>query len=87
MKITITGLAFAMLLAGCSQQSHEPVQQATSARVTPVVMSVDATAACNNAGGQLAFSRHLDGTSEGMCQLANGRRCSERALEMGSCAR
>ncbi|QGX91444.1 DUF333 domain-containing protein [Tatumella sp. TA1] len=29
----------------------------------------------------------LDGSRVGMCQLVNGKRCSETALMSGSCAR
>jgi len=74
-----------LLLAACS---NEPQQQATAAHVPPrVVMDDMAASICDNAGGSLAFSRQLDGTSVGMCQLANGRRCGESALLGGTCAR
>lgn len=77
------------LLAGCSSHTdNEPPQQATSAHVQPKVeMSDLAASACSGAGGTLAFSRQLDGSSVGMCQLANGRRCGESALASGSCIR
>ena len=75
-----------LLLAACS--SNEPQQQATAAHVSPrVVMDDMAASICDNAGGSLAFSRQLDGTSIGMCQLDNGRRCSESALLGGTCVR
>ncbi|MGD8162677.1 putative hemolysin [Pantoea sp. FN0307] len=78
----------ALLLSACSSSDNEPPQQATAAHVQPrVSMSSLAESNCALAGGTLAFSRQLDGSSTGMCQLANGRRCSERALESGSCAR
>lgn len=78
----------ALLLSACSSSDNEPPQQATAAHVQPkVAMSSLAESNCANAGGTLAFSRQLDGSSTGMCQLANGRRCSESALESGSCAR
>ncbi len=78
----------ALLLSACSNSDNEPPQQATAAHVQPrVSMSSLAESNCANAGGTLAFSRQLDGSSTGMCQLANGRRCSESALESGSCAR
>lgn len=79
-----------MMLVGCSSHSedNEPPQQATAAHVPPkVVMSDFASSACASAGGTLALSRQLDGSSVGMCQLANGRRCDENALSGGSCAR
>lgn len=80
----------ALLLSACSssETDNEPPQQATSAHVPQrVVMSDFAASACASAGGTLAFSRQLDGSSTGMCQLANGRRCGESALSSGSCAR
>ncbi len=80
----------ALLLSACSssEADNEPPQQATSAHVMPrVVMSDFAASTCANAGGTLALSRQLDGSSVGMCQMANGRRCSENALASGTCAR
>ncbi|KAB8313658.1 DUF333 domain-containing protein [Erwinia endophytica] len=79
----------ALMLSGCSSDSaNEPPQQATAAHIPPrVVMSGLAESACSNAGGTLALSRQLDGSSVGMCQLTNGRRCSENALISGNCAR
>ncbi|OON41164.1 hypothetical protein BTJ39_04130 [Izhakiella australiensis] len=80
--------AAALLLSACSSDpdQNEPPQQATSAHVTarPHMSSV-ATDACGGAGGTLAFSRQLDGSAVGMCQLPNGRRCSETALTSGGC--
>lgn len=80
----------ALILSACSSNSddNEPPQQATAAHVQPhVVMSSMAEANCANAGGILAFSSQLDGSRIGMCQLVNGRRCSEQALIGGNCAR
>lgn len=79
----------ALLLSACSSNSdNEPPQQATAAHIQPqVVMSSLAESNCANAGGTLAFSRQLDGSRIGMCQLANGRRCDEQALMGGGCAR
>ena len=79
----------ALLLSACSSNPNddEPVQQATAAHVPHVVMSSMAEVSCSNAGGSLAFSRQLDGSRIGMCQLANGRRCDEQALIGGLCAR
>ncbi|WP_034946541.1 putative hemolysin [Erwinia oleae] len=78
-----------LLLAGCSSSDdNEPPQQATAAHVpAKVVMSDLAASNCVSAGGTLALSRQLDGSSVGMCQLANGRRCGEDALAGGTCAR
>ncbi|WP_312242800.1 DUF333 domain-containing protein [Pantoea sp.] len=79
----------ALLLSACSSHSdNEPPQQATAAHIQPqVVMSSMAESSCASAGGTLAFSRQLDGSRVGMCQLSNGRRCDERALIGGRCAR
>ncbi len=79
----------ALLLSACSSPSdNEPPQQATAAHVQPhVVMSAMAESSCSGARGTLAFSRQLDGSRVGMCQLANGRRCDEQALMGGACAR
>ncbi|RWR03675.1 hemolysin [[Pantoea] beijingensis] len=89
MKVTtflLVGAAF--VLSACSSADNEPPQQATAAHVPPkVVMSELAASSCASAGGALALSRQLDGSSVGMCQLANGRRCGESALLNGSCAR
>ncbi|WNN42468.1 putative hemolysin [Winslowiella toletana] len=79
----------ALLLSACSSNvDNEPPQQATAAHVPARVnMSELAASNCASAGGTLAFSRQLDGSSTGMCQLANGRRCGESALLSGTCAR
>ncbi|SFM96484.1 Putative hemolysin [Izhakiella capsodis] len=85
--LLLTGAA-ALSLCSCSSdpEQNEPSQQATSAHVmvTPS-MSSPATNVCGVAGGTLAFSRQLDGTSVGTCQLPNGRRCNETALISGGC--
>jgi len=86
----VVSLLFAgtvMLLAGCSQHTAEPEQQATAAHIQPVHMSVVASGNCAMAGGTLAYARQLDGSRIGMCQLTNGKRCSETALMNGNCAR
>ncbi|MCU5775621.1 DUF333 domain-containing protein [Erwiniaceae bacterium BAC15a-03b] len=87
--VTFLLAGVALLLSACSSNSdNEPPQQATAAHVPArVSMSDLAESNCANAGGTLAFSRQLDGSSVGMCQLANGRRCGENALMSGSCAR
>lgn len=79
----------ALLLSACSSDvDNEPPQQATAAHVPARVSMNDVAASnCASAGGTLAFSHQLDGSSVGMCQLANGRRCGESALMSGSCAR
>lgn len=82
-------VAASLLLSACSGGSdNEPPQQATAAHVPARIEMGDlAASSCLNAGGTLALSRQLDGSSVGMCQMKNGRRCSERALLSGSCAR
>ena len=76
-----------LLLSACSS-NDEPQQQATAAHVPSQVVMADLAASnCASAGGSLAFSRQLNGSSVGMCQLANGRRCDENALLNGSCLR
>ncbi|ARU94085.1 putative hemolysin [Tatumella citrea] len=90
MKIAALLLVSAsVLLSACSSpnDNNEPPQQATAAHIQPVVMSSLAESNCAGAGGILAYSRQLDGSRIGMCQLANGKRCSESALIGGSCAR
>lgn len=80
--------AAALLLAACSSSDNEPPQQATAAHApTRVEMAELAAVNCASAGGTLALSRQLDGSAVGMCQMANGRRCSEGALLNGTCAR
>ncbi|MBT0726392.1 DUF333 domain-containing protein [Rosenbergiella australiborealis] len=88
MKVVSLMLAGSIvLLAGCSHKNVEPEQQATAAHIQPVHMSVVAMDNCAMAGGALAYTRQLDGSRIGMCQLVNGKRCSEAALINGHCAR
>lgn len=88
MKAASYLLAAATLLLSACSSDNEPPQQATAAHVPPRVQMADLAASnCENAGGTLALSRQLDGSSVGMCQLANGRRCGESALLNGTCAR
>ncbi|NLS55835.1 DUF333 domain-containing protein [Hafnia alvei] len=76
-------LAIGLLLSGCSS---EPEQQATSANVHQRIgMSNAAAENCALAGGTLALSSQLDGSSVGMCQLPDGKRCGESALMRGAC--
>lgn len=84
----ILAVVVAGFLSACS--SSEPEQQATSANVhqrTVVTMAAPASDNCARAGGTMAFSRQLDGSSVGMCQLPNGKRCGELALMQGYCTR
>ncbi|CNH49955.1 putative lipoprotein [Yersinia aldovae] len=64
----------------------EPVQQATSASTHHNLnMSNPASVNCANAGGVLTLARQLNGSSVGMCQLPDGKRCEEWALMRGAC--
>ncbi|ADP12646.1 MULTISPECIES: DUF333 domain-containing protein [Erwinia] len=87
--VTSLLVASCLLLSACSNSGdNEPPQQATAAHAPARVEMADLAANnCLNAGGTLALSRQLDGSAVGMCQLKNGRRCSEGALLNGSCAR
>lgn len=86
---TLLLAAATLFLSACSSDSdNEPPQQATAAHVSGHVVMADlAESTCTSAGGTLALSRQLDGSSVGMCQMANGRRCDESALMNGRCAR
>lgn len=76
-------LAAGILLSACSS---EPEQQATSANIHQRIdMSDAAVENCALAGGTLALSSQLDGSSVGMCQLPDGKRCGESALVRGAC--
>ncbi|WP_413728453.1 DUF333 domain-containing protein [Sodalis sp. RH19] len=67
----------ALLLVACSSSNNdEPEQmgqQATTASL-PQRVDVPNTPRCMNAGGTMTLARQLDGTTVGMCQLANGKR-------------
>ncbi len=66
--------------------ADEPVQQGTSANSHHALnMSNPASVNCANAGGVLAIARQLNGSSVGMCQLPDGKRCEEWALMRGAC--
>ncbi|MCB5300929.1 MULTISPECIES: DUF333 domain-containing protein [Yersinia] len=67
-----------------NNNAYEPVQQATSAH-TNVSMANPASLNCANAGGVLTLAKQLNGSSVGMCQLPDGKRCEEWALMRGAC--
>jgi putative hemolysin len=80
--------SFCFLLAGCS--SHNKVadvpQHGTSVNISHHAMMNDsASANCSLAGGQVRLSPQLDGSAISVCQLGNGRQCSEAALARGAC--
>ncbi|MGA9608514.1 MAG: DUF333 domain-containing protein [Rouxiella badensis] len=88
-----TGLRFllagvTLVLAACSsnKESAEVQQQGNSFNIAHRNLSNSpAAAACSMAGGTLQLARQLDGTSVGMCQMSNGRRCGESAVMSGAC--
>lgn len=88
MKFTPLMLVCAGLLLASCRSSDEPVQKATAAHLpAKVTLSSLAASRCAAAGGSVAYSRQLDGSNVGMCQMINGRRCSEQALAEGHCSR
>jgi putative hemolysin len=70
--------------ASSNNDTDEPVQQATSAHAK-VTMANPASVNCANAGGVLTLAKQLNGSSVGMCQLPDGKRCEEWALLRGAC--
>ncbi|ATM85816.1 DUF333 domain-containing protein [Yersinia massiliensis] len=70
--------------ASNNNETYEPVQQATSAHAK-VTMANPASVNCANAGGVLTLAKQLNGSSVGMCQLPDGKRCEEWALLRGAC--
>lgn len=86
-----------LFLAACSSNdstdtvsyndnAYEPVQQGTSANVHHNLnMSNPAAVNCANVGGVLTMAKQLNGSSVGMCQLPDGKRCEEWALMRGAC--
>lgn len=80
-------VAATLVLAACSshKESAEVPQQANSYNIAHRSNS-PAAAACSLAGGSLQLARQLDGSSVGMCQMTNGRRCAESAVMSGTCS-
>ncbi len=77
-----------LMLAACSNHDTAEVpQQGNSVNIGQHVVNLEGPVAanCSLIGGQLRLARQLDGSSVGMCQMANGRRCSESALMSGAC--
>ncbi|CAQ84058.1 MULTISPECIES: putative hemolysin [Photorhabdus] len=76
------------LLFGCSSQAgktfaqHQAIQYSQS----EISLGDDAKATCIYAGGTPALAIQLNGMQVPVCQLANGKRCDERALLQGFCA-
>ncbi|WP_246235914.1 DUF333 domain-containing protein [Acerihabitans arboris] len=67
----------ALFLVACSSPNNEePEQVGQQATVAGLPQRVDVpnTPRCMSAGGTMTLARQLDGTTVGMCQLANGKR-------------
>ena len=75
-------LASAVLLAACSSNNEEPVQQGNSARIN----TLQTSAGCAAVGGVTTIAHNLNGEALRMCQMPNGKQCEERTLGLGSCA-
>lgn len=66
-----------LLLAACSSDpsvNDEPEQQGTAVHIPRPQLNAAEQAACAGVGGSLTYALQLDGSTVGMCQLANGRR-------------
>ncbi|WP_036774878.1 DUF333 domain-containing protein [Photorhabdus australis] len=76
------------LLFGCSSQAGKAFIQDQVIQYSQPEMSLgnDAKTTCIYAGGTPALAIQLNGTQVPVCQLANGKRCDERALLQGFCA-
>ncbi|MBS9425337.1 putative hemolysin [Photorhabdus caribbeanensis] len=81
------------VLAGCSSQAgktatqYQGVQYSQPENSQPeVALRDDVRAICFYVGGMPALAMQLNGAQIPVCQLANGKRCDERALLQGSCA-
>nr|WP_113868318.1 MULTISPECIES: DUF333 domain-containing protein [Brenneria]MCV9877580.1 DUF333 domain-containing protein [Brenneria izbisi]MCV9880855.1 DUF333 domain-containing protein [Brenneria izbisi]NMN91833.1 putative hemolysin [Brenneria salicis ATCC 15712 = DSM 30166]RBP59880.1 putative hemolysin [Brenneria salicis ATCC 15712 = DSM 30166]RLM29875.1 hypothetical protein BHG07_13845 [Brenneria salicis ATCC 15712 = DSM 30166] len=80
----------ALVLAGCSGgekaaavDKRDPALDENSVVLLKSSTPLDVN--CTLIGGTMALSRQLDGASVGTCQLANGKRCDERAVMNGTC--
>ncbi|MEK9495840.1 DUF333 domain-containing protein [Photorhabdus sp. P32] len=88
-QIVLLGVLFSIaVLAGCSSQAGKTsIQyQAIQYSQPEVALRDNARAICSYAGGMPALAIQLNGAQIPVCQLANGKRCDERALLQGSCA-
>ncbi|WP_214039470.1 DUF333 domain-containing protein [Photorhabdus akhurstii] len=81
------------LLTGCSSQAgktsiqYQRIQYSQPGNFqSEVALRDNARAICSYAGGIPALAIQLNGAQIPVCQLANGKRCDERALLQGSCA-
>ncbi|WP_409308674.1 DUF333 domain-containing protein [Pectobacterium sp. B1J-3] len=81
-----------LLLAGCSNGEKNTTENKQRAELNEnknsIVLLKSSTPLdvnCTLIGGTMAMSRQLDGANIGTCQLANGKRCDERAVMNGTC--
>ncbi|CPR19911.1 DUF333 domain-containing protein [Brenneria goodwinii] len=83
--------AAVLVLSGCGNSERTTAvnqQEPSFNNGNPTVLlksDSPADASCSLMGGTMALSRQLNGASVGTCQLANGKRCDERALMNGTC--
>ncbi len=86
LRILLAGAT--LVLAACSshKEAADVPQQANSFNIARSLNNSPAAAACSMVGGSLQLTRQLDGTSVGMCQMSNGRRCAEGAVMNGTCS-
>lgn len=73
----IMAMGAPLLVACSSSNKNEPAQMgqlATTAGLPERVVELPNTPRCLNAGGNMTLARQLDGSTVGMCQLANGKR-------------
>ncbi|CDM89610.1 DUF333 domain-containing protein [Xenorhabdus bovienii] len=76
------------VLAGCSgQQTDHSSKRHKNYQYSDlrINLSENASMTCFDAGGILVLAIQLNGNQTPVCQLANGRRCDERALLDGGC--
>ncbi|RAX14532.1 DUF333 domain-containing protein [Photorhabdus bodei] len=93
-QTVLLGVLFSLaVLAGCSRQAgktstqYQGIQYFQPENSQPeVALRDNARAICSYVGGMPAFAIQLNGAQIPVCQLANGKRCDERALLQGSCA-
>ncbi|HEY0208127.1 DUF333 domain-containing protein [Acerihabitans sp.] len=69
-----TSALFLVACAGSNNEEPEQIAQQANTASLPQRVEVPNTPRCMNAGGTMTLARQLDGTTVGMCQLANGKR-------------
>jgi len=87
LRVLLAGATLVLAACSSSKETAEVPQQGNSFNIAHRNLNNSpAAAACSLAGGSLQLSRQLDGTSVGMCQMSNGRRCAENAVLSGICS-